>query len=142
MCTCHDTDPHLESMTFINAAAHSAFHFASQSLLVTVRWHHDDCGALNRPQTPYGFNTSTPRSRCFGSPSELSAGTHLTVTLTEELGGLASVSGLQLTSRHDNGGNAQLLVGQSALQRSEWSARIERGGCAAPCSQEVMSTRI
>ncbi len=40
----------------------------------------------------------------------------LTVTLTDELGGLTSISGLELTSGHDDGVDAQLLVGQSALE--------------------------
>jgi hypothetical protein len=41
---------------------------------------------------------------------------HLTVALADQLGGLTGVTGLQLTSGHDNGGNAQLLVGQGALR--------------------------
>jgi hypothetical protein len=41
---------------------------------------------------------------------------HLTVTLAHELGGLTSVSRLELTGRHDNGRNVQLLEGKVALE--------------------------
>ena len=40
----------------------------------------------------------------------------LPVTLTGELGWLSSISGLQLTSGHDNWANPQFLVGQCALE--------------------------
>ncbi len=40
----------------------------------------------------------------------------LTVTLPDELGRLSGVSGLQLTGRHDDGADVQLLVGQGALE--------------------------
>ena len=43
-------------------------------------------------------------------------GVHLAVALPDELGGLSGVSGLQLTGRHDDGGDVQLLVGQRALE--------------------------
>ena len=41
---------------------------------------------------------------------------YLAVTLADELGWLSGVSGLELTSGHDNGGDAQLLKGQVALE--------------------------
>ncbi len=38
------------------------------------------------------------------------------VSLTDQLGGLSSISRLQLSSRHDDWANAQLLVSQCALE--------------------------
>ena len=40
----------------------------------------------------------------------------LTVPLTDELGWLSSISGFQFSSRHDDGGDAQLLEAQIALE--------------------------
>lgn len=43
-------------------------------------------------------------------------GVHLTVALAHELGGLTGVARLELTGRHDDGGDVQLLEGQVALE--------------------------
>lgn len=49
---------------------------------------------------------------------------YLAVTLADQLGGLTGIAGLQLTSGHDNGADAQLLVGQRALQCKHRTLRI------------------
>lgn len=40
----------------------------------------------------------------------------LAVTLADQLGGLTGVAGLELTGRHDDGGDAELLEGQLGLE--------------------------
>mmetsp|Transcript_33755 Transcript_33755/g.95506 ORF Transcript_33755/g.95506 Transcript_33755/m.95506 type:complete len:252 (+) Transcript_33755:323-1078(+) len=49
-------------------------------------------------------------------PSLLDDVRGLAVALTDQLSRLSGVAGLQLTSRHDDGGDGKLLVGQVALE--------------------------
>ena len=66
--------------------------------------------------SPSGEAIGRQCSAVASSNAALSTGRSSPVPLPDQLGGLASVSRLQLTSRHDNGCNAELLVGQRALE--------------------------
>ena len=71
------------------------------------------------------------------SPSQtIESSPHLAVALANELGRLPSIAGLQLTGRHDNGRNVELLERQAALQTPQRSHKTGRGTINNPGKKE------